>query len=188
MVDAAKYSEFETLRGGRRVEIRALRPDDRAGLAAAVARSSSESLYRRFFSVKRNFTESEIDFFLNIDFINHVALVAVVEENDRAAIAGGARYVVVQSGTAEIAFAVVDEYQGQGIGAALMRHLAAVAIRAGVRILIAEVLPDNMPMLKVFEKSGFPRSVKHEAQVVHVSLELPKATTQQLGATIRNNR
>jgi hypothetical protein len=29
-----------------------------------------------------------------------------------------------------------------------------------------------MPMLKVFEKSGFPRSLRHEAQVVHVSLEL----------------
>src|SRR5262249_20567815 len=172
MVDAANYSEFETLRGGRRVEIRALRPHDRAGLAAAVARSSSESLYRRFFSVKRSFTESEIDFFLNIDFVNHVALVAVIEEHGRPAIAGGARYVVVQPGTAEMAFAVVDEYQGQGIGAALMRHLAAIAISAGLKTFVAEVLPDNVPMLKVFEKSGFPRSVKHEFQAVHVSLEL----------------
>jgi GNAT superfamily N-acetyltransferase len=183
MVDAANYSEFETLRRGRRIEIRALRPDDRTGLAAAVARSSSESLYRRFFSVKRNFTESEIDFFLNVDFVNHVALVAVVEENGRAAIAGGARYVVVQPGTAEMAFAVVDEYQGQGIGALLMRHLAAIATRAALRTLIAEVLPDNMPMLKVFEKSGFPRSVRHEAQVVHVSLDLPEPTSQEQSAT-----
>ena len=172
MVDAANYSEFETLRGGRRVEIRALRPDDRTGLAAAVARSSSESLYRRFFSVKRNFTESEIDFFLNVDFVNHVALVAVVEENGRPGIVGGARYIVVQPGTAEMAFAVVDEYQGQGMGAALMRHLAVIATSAGLRTLIAEVLAENMPMLKVFEKSGFPRSLRHEAQVVHVSLEL----------------
>jgi RimJ/RimL family protein N-acetyltransferase len=172
MLEAANYSAFETLRGGRRVEIRALRPDDRAGLAAAVARSSSESLYRRFFSVKRSFTESEIDFFLNVDFVDHVALVAVLEENGRPAIAGGARYVVVQPGTAEMAFAVVDEYQGQGIGAALMRHLAAIAVSAGLKTLIAEVLPDNLPMLKVFEKSGFPRSVKHEAQVVHVSMKL----------------
>ena len=171
-MDAANYSAFETLRGGRRVEIRALRPDDRAGLSAAVARSSSESLYRRFFSIKRSFTESEIEYFLNVDFINHVALVAVVEEDGRPAIAGGARYIVEQPGMAEIAFAVVDEYQGQGIGAALMRHLAAIAVSAGLKELIAEVLPDNMPMLKVFEKSGFPRSVKHEAQVVHVSLAL----------------
>jgi len=58
MLETANYSAFETLRDGRRVEIRALRPDDRADLIAAVDRSSSQSLYRRFFAVKRRFTES----------------------------------------------------------------------------------------------------------------------------------
>ena len=62
MLEAARYSAFATLRDGRRVEIRALRPDDRAELAAAVARASSESLYRRFFAVRRSFTKSEMIF------------------------------------------------------------------------------------------------------------------------------
>ena len=53
-----------------------------------------------------------------------------------------------------MAFAVIDEFQGQGIGAALMRHLATIARAAGVKELVAEVLPDNIPMLKVFQKSG----------------------------------
>jgi RimJ/RimL family protein N-acetyltransferase len=172
MLEAARYSAFATLRDGRRVEIRALRPDDRAELAVAVARASSESLYRRFFAVKRSFTESEIDFFVNVDFVDHVALVAVVDESGRPVIAGGARYVVVQSGTAEVAFAIVDQYQGQGLGAALMHHLAAIAGSAGLRELVAEVLLDNVPMLKVFEKSGLPISMKREPQVVHVSLQL----------------
>jgi hypothetical protein len=79
MLEPAHYSAFETLRDGRRVEIRALRPDDRADLIAAVDRSSGQSLYRRFFAVKRSFTESEIDYFLNVDFVNHVALVAIVD-------------------------------------------------------------------------------------------------------------
>jgi RimJ/RimL family protein N-acetyltransferase len=172
MLEAARYSAFATLRDGRRVEIRALRPDDRAELAVAVARASSESLYRRFFAVKRSFTESEIDFFVNVDFVDHVALVAVVDESGRPVIAGGARYVVVQSGTAEVAFAIVDQYQGQSLGAALMHHLAAIAGSAGLRELVAEVLPDNIPMLKVFEKSGLPIRMKREPQVVHVSLQL----------------
>ncbi len=83
MLEAANYSAFETLRDGRRVEIRALRPDDRADLIAAVGRSSLQSLYRRFFAVKRSFTESEIDYFLSVDFVDHVALVAVVDETRR---------------------------------------------------------------------------------------------------------
>jgi GNAT superfamily N-acetyltransferase len=172
MLEAANYSAFETLRDGRWVEIRALKPDDRADLIAAAARSSAQSLYRRFFAVRRNFTEPEIEFFVNVDFVDHVALVAVVEESGGPVIAGGARYVVVQPGTAEVAFTVIDEYQGQGLGAALMHHLAAIARGAGLRKLIAEVLPDNIPMLRVFEKSGFPLSIKRESQVVHVYLQL----------------
>ena len=49
MLKVEKYSAIETLRGGRRIEIRALRPDDRADLIAAVGRTSTQSLYRRFF-------------------------------------------------------------------------------------------------------------------------------------------
>jgi GNAT superfamily N-acetyltransferase len=109
---------------------------------------------------------------VNVDFVDHVALVAVVDESGRPVIAGGARYVVVQSGTAEVAFAVVDQYQGQGLGAALMHHLAAIARSAGIKELIAEVLPDNVPMLKVFEKSGFGVSTKRESGIVHVALRL----------------
>jgi RimJ/RimL family protein N-acetyltransferase len=171
-VEGAKYSAIEALRDGRRVEIRALGPGDRADLLAAVGRTSGQSLYRRFFAVKRGFTEPEITFFLNPDFVNHVALVAVVEEDGRPVIVGGARYIVVDPGTAEVAFAVVDQYQGQGIGVALMRHLAVIARETGLRALIAEVLPDNIPMLKVFEKSGLRLSTKRDPQVVHVALRL----------------
>jgi GNAT superfamily N-acetyltransferase len=171
-MSAAGYSAGELLRSGRRVKIRALRPDDRTELLAAIGRTSTQSLFRRFFAAKRSFTEHEVEFFLDVDFINHVALVAVMEEDGRPAIVGGARYIVLQSGKAEVAFAVIDQYQGQGIGAALMRHLAEIARAAGLKELIAEVLPENTPMLKVFEKSGLRLSTKREPQVVHVVLEL----------------
>jgi RimJ/RimL family protein N-acetyltransferase len=172
MSEGATYSAVEVLRDKRRVEIRALRPDDRADLLAAVGRTSEQSLYRRFFTVKGSFTEPEIAFFLNIDFVNHIALVAVLEDLGRPRIVGGGRYIVVQPGRAEVAFVVVDQYQGQGIGSALLRHLATLARRAGIDELIAEVLPDNNSMLKVFEKSRFRLSRRRESQVVHVTLHL----------------
>jgi GNAT superfamily N-acetyltransferase len=154
VIEAAKYSAVEELRNGCRVEIRALRPDDRADLLAAVGRTGAESLFRRFFAAKRGFSEKEIAFFLNVDFIAHVALVAVVEEGERRVIVGGGRYIVVQPGKAEVAFAVVDKYQRQGIGATLMHHLATIARSSGLRELVAQILPDNTAMLKVFAKSG----------------------------------
>ena len=172
MSNAADYSSVETLRNGRRIEIRALRPDDHANLLAAVGRTSAQSLYRRFFGAKRYFSEKETAFFLNADFVSHVALVAVVDDGGRPAVAAGGRYVVVSQGKAEVAFMVVDQYQGQGIGAALMRHLVAIARDAGLAELVAEVLPDNIAMLKVFEKCGLRSTTKHGSGVVHVTLQV----------------
>lgn len=171
-MEAAKYSAIENTRDGRKIEIRALKPADRDDLRAAVDRTSSQSLYRRFFGAKRHFSEKEVAFFVNVDFVGHVALVAVVEEGGHPVIAAGGRYVVQQPGSAEVAFVVTDRYQGQGVGAALLRHLAAIARDAGLREFTAEVLPENIPMLKVFEKSGLKMNTKRQPGVVHITLEL----------------
>jgi GNAT superfamily N-acetyltransferase len=172
MLEAAKYSAIERLRDGRVVEIRALVPEDRPGLLAAIDRTSSRSMYRRFFGAKREFSEEERAFFLNVDFVSHVALVAVVEEASCSGIVAGGRYVVERPGTAEIAFVVIDDYQGHGIGAALLRHLAVLARDAGLKEFTAIVLPENIPMLKTFEKSGLKMSTKRESGAVHVALQL----------------
>ena len=54
----------------------------------------------------RSFSESEIEFFLNVDFISHIALAAVLCEGRRQLIVGGARYIVTRPG--ELAFAIDD--------------------------------------------------------------------------------
>jgi hypothetical protein len=97
MLEPGNYRIIETLRDGREIEIRALRPEDGDGLRAAIGRMSDESLHRRFFGAKRYFTEKEAAYFLAIDFVDHVALVALAEEDGNPTIVGGARYVVVRS-------------------------------------------------------------------------------------------
>src|SRR5689334_5454559 len=160
------------MRDGREIEIRALRPDDKHDMLAAVGRTGRESLQRRFFTVKRGFSETEIAFFMNIDFANHIALVALAEEDGRSVIIGGGRYIVTEPGKAEIAFVVIDDYQGQGIGTLLMRHLAVIARKAGLKELVAEVLPENAAMRKVFSKFGFQARRGQDPQVVHLVLPL----------------
>jgi RimJ/RimL family protein N-acetyltransferase len=178
VTEAVKYSTFERLRDGSQIEIRALTPVDENDMLAAVDRTSAQSLHRRFFGAKRNFSESEKAFFLNVDFVNHVALIAVAEDAGRRFIVGGGRYIVVRPGTAELAFAVVDEHQGRGIGAALLRYLARLASDAGIKELIAEVLPENLPMLRVFQKSGLGLQTKHRAGVVDVTLNVTNDVTR----------
>ena len=178
MFEPAGFHATETLSDGRKVEIRAQRPDDREGLRAAVRRASTETLYHRFFTVRHEFSEKEAHYFLDIDFINHVALVALANENGRSAIIGGCRYVVVGHGRAEVSFIVIDDYQKKGLGTALMRHIAAIGRQAGLEELVAEVLSDNAPMLKVFERSGLALTMRHEGAVVHVSMRYARPAEQ----------
>jgi RimJ/RimL family protein N-acetyltransferase len=167
-----KYTATERLRDGREVEVRALRPDDKDDMLAAIGRTGTQSLQRRFFVAKRGFSEKEIAFFMNIDFASHVALAALAEEDARKAIIGGGRYIVTEPGKAEIAFVVIDDYQGQGLGTLLMRHLAVIARSNGLKELIAEVLPENAAMRKVFSKFGFQARGGRDPQVVHLVLTL----------------
>jgi RimJ/RimL family protein N-acetyltransferase len=172
MSDTASFSVIEPLRNGRQIEIRAMRPSDRDELLAAADRTSDESLYRRFFGVRRSFSEQEISAFVNVDFVDEVALVAVIRESGRDLVAGGGRYIVVRPGTAEVAFTVVDEFQRQGIASALLRHLVVLARAAGIGEFIAEVMPDNAAMLSVLERSGLRLQRKRESGVVHIALHL----------------
>lgn len=167
----ANYSAQEHVRDGRSVKIRALRPDDETSMLAAIDRTGTESLKLRFFATKREFSDLETVFFMNIDFVNHVALVAEIDEDGRTSIVGGGRYVVVESGHAEIAFIVVDSYQRQGIGAILVHHIVGLARAAGLKQLSADVLPENVAMLTVLGKFGF-RARGMDPQVVHLTLPL----------------
>jgi RimJ/RimL family protein N-acetyltransferase len=168
----AAYSAVETLADGQQIEIRAFRPEDRPAFVAAADQVGPRSRYLRFFTLKREFSEKEREFFLNVDFDKHVALVAIAEEAGQKPIVGAGRYVQVAPGKAEVAFTVIDRYQGRGIGAALVRHLVIVARNAGLHELIAEVLPENKSMLRLFQKSGVPVRVASDPDVVHVTLQL----------------
>jgi GNAT superfamily N-acetyltransferase/molybdopterin converting factor small subunit len=138
----------------------------------AFGRMSEQSRYTRFFAPKRGLSEKEVAHFMNVDFVNHVALVAVAGDAESRRIVGAGRYIVSQPGTAELAFMVDEAYQGRGIASVLIRHLAATAREAGLDGLHAEVLDGNAPMLKVFGKCGLAMSSQRRQGVVHVALSL----------------
>ncbi|WP_375775337.1 GNAT family N-acetyltransferase [Bradyrhizobium sp. ma5] len=166
------YAASESLRDGRGVKIRLLRADDQQDMLAAIGRTSSQSLQRRFFGPKRSFSKREVDFFMNIDFASHVALIALADEDDHEVIIGGGRYVVTDQGMAEIAFVTIDDYQGQGVATLLMRHLIILAHAALLKQLVADVLPENTAMRKVFAKFGFQVRRGKDPQVICLALPL----------------
>jgi len=171
-MDPRNFRVTEALRDGTELTIRALRPEDGAGLLEAFARMSGDSVVLRFFSMRREFSEAEVAYYVNVDFVSHVALVATLDAGTGPCIVAVARYIVVEPGAAEVAFAVDDAHQGRGIGKLLMTHLVALARAAGLNELRAEVLPENQPMLRVFRASGLDLAARRQDGVVHVRMPL----------------
>jgi RimJ/RimL family protein N-acetyltransferase len=172
MSETFSYTTNEVLKDGSRIEIRALRRTDESDMLAAIENTSAQSLQRRFFVMKRHFSDKERAFFMDVDFKNHVAIVATADEDGRQIIAGGGRYIVFEAGRAEMAFVVIDAWQGRGIGSLLLRHLVKLANASGLNELTAEVLPENIAMKKVFEKLGFRPAPRRDPQTLHLVLKL----------------
>jgi GNAT superfamily N-acetyltransferase len=173
-MDARNYEAKATLKEGRDVIIRGIRPDDKAMIEVAFQHLSPQSIYQRFFGIKTTLAESELKLFTEVDFEKTVALVVELEAGTQAAIIGGGRYIEYDGEDdtirpAEIAFTVKDEFQGQGIGKLLMKHLTLIA---RITQFEAIVLAQNKGMLKVFASSGLPMETKGLGSEVGVMLSL----------------
>lgn len=176
--DAAAYSTVEILRDGGSIHIRAVRPDDRDRLLTHFKGLSEQSIYHRFFGIKRALNDEELRRFTDLDFVNHVGLVATLGSGDDERFIGVARYVrSVDNARAEVAFAVIDEHQGRGIGTLLLEHLSRIARQAGITEFEADVLGDNNRMLEVFARSGFRVRRAAASGVIH--LAFPTAETEE---------
>jgi len=172
----ANYTYREYLRDGRSVVIRAIRPDDQGLLVDALGKISPQSLYFRLFSAKRKFTDDELKQVTAVDFVNIVALVAVMDKDGCEQIVGGGRYIRMEpSGpgrSAEVAFLIDDAYQGLGIGSRIFKHLVGIARESGITQFEAEVLPSNARMLKLFARSGLPVAQTMTRDSAHVTIQL----------------
>jgi RimJ/RimL family protein N-acetyltransferase len=159
-----------SLRDGTSLIVRSISPADRDRLAAAYASMSDASLYRRFMSPKRVLSGRELTYFTEVDHRTHEALVAI--DPHTGAIVGEARYAVGADdpGAGDLAFAVVDEWQGRGVGSGLTRWLVAAARDNGIERLTASTLAMNHAARALLLSVGFePRGISAGA----AEFELP---------------
>ena len=137
--------ETLALRSGKLVTIRPIRPDDGPRLTVAYDNLSQESKYRRFLAAKPHLTSADTRYLVNVDGVNHIALVAIAAD-DPELILGVARFVRHDEdpGVAELAVVVGDPFQREGLATALVARLAAAAHDVGVRRFRGTMLADNV--------------------------------------------
>jgi RimJ/RimL family protein N-acetyltransferase len=175
VVDFSNYLARETLKDGTEVTVRAIRPGDGPAILEAFRALDAESIYRRFFSPKKELSDAELKQLTDVDFQNVMALVVTAQKDGTEILLGGGR-LATEGGdepqSAELAFLTAGAQRGRGIASLLLRHLTRLGREAGLSRLEAEVLAENQAMLNVFRRSGLPLAQRREGNVVHVTLAL----------------
>jgi acyl-CoA hydrolase/GNAT superfamily N-acetyltransferase len=157
---------------GTPVGVRPIHPTDEPRIRDLFYALSEQTVYYRYMQHLRQLPERTIQNFVFIDHRTEVALVATVPEaHGEDIIAVGRYYLDLKTNRAEVAFVVRDAWQKRGIGSFLLRHLIAIARRAGIRGFTAEVLGSNRPMQKVFRKSPTQVVSELRGDVFHFELE-----------------
>jgi RimJ/RimL family protein N-acetyltransferase len=143
------------LRDGRVVDVRPLERCDRPLLEAAIARLSDESRYLRFGTLKPRMSERELDRLVDVDHHYREALVAIDPLTGRGVAV--VRYIQLtgEPGVVELAATVADDWQGMGLGSALLAGLIQRAFNEGHSAVRASVLADNSRSIAMLRRAGF---------------------------------
>ena len=175
MKDHRHYFADETLKDGTKVTIRAIRASDAPAILAAFGQLDRESIYRRFFTPKKQLSDGELKQLTDVDFQQVTALVVTMERDGAETLVGGGRFAAGdQAESAELAFLTATDFRGRGVARLILRHLIMLARKDGIMRFEADVLAENSPMLDVFKRSGLATTQKRDGSVVHLKLELPR--------------
>ncbi|MFG1778290.1 GNAT family N-acetyltransferase [Micromonospora sp. NPDC049051] len=158
------------LSDGTTVQLRPIRPSDGPGIVAMHSRFSERTRYLRYFSPYPRIPDRDLQRFVNVDHRDREAFVVLV--GDRIVAVGRYERLGPQAPEAEVAFVVEDAYQGRGIGSVLLEHLADAAGRNDIANFVAEVLPANGAMLRVFSDFGYQVQRQFADGVVHLTFPI----------------
>lgn len=158
---------------GETFHIRPILPADAPRLQQMFAELSPESIYRRFFTVRKELTDNEARDLATVDYQNDFAYV-VSPATDPDHLMGVARFAhtIERAHSVEMATIVADAYQGRGIGRYLFRTLADTARTLGHRWMMVETQTDNHPMIDLAQRAGYQTQTSYDGNFIQLWLKL----------------
>jgi len=171
-----ELERHETLRDGSELFFRPVKPTDEEALSEMLYSLSADSVRSRFFTHTKTFPHKDVQHLTNIDYEQNLAIVGVVPGSggEEQIVAIGQYFLDPKTQSAEVAFIVQDEWQLKGMGTILLQYLAEIAQKRGVKQFSAKVLPQNKPMLAVFQNSGYPVRTEFDGEAYSLLFELRK--------------
>ncbi|MGH2744389.1 MAG: GNAT family N-acetyltransferase [Thermoleophilaceae bacterium] len=145
---------LKRLPDGALILIRPIRADDKRMLEDGLRHLSDESVQRRFLTLKRSFSRTELRYLTEVNGRDHVALVAEFPGDPVRRLIAVARFVRLAGdpSAAEVAIVVADDWQRRGVGSLLAEQLAGEARRAGIGRFTATMASDNVAAHRLMRK------------------------------------
>jgi RimJ/RimL family protein N-acetyltransferase len=158
MTEASRYpTELEaqfTLSDHRRVRIRALHAHEADPIRALYARLSPRTRYLRFLSPMPALPDSVVRHLASVDHQRRLAIVAEDDGAGRDGVIALASFGAIDDATAEVSVVVRDDWQGQGVGTALVAALLNAAEARGFRRFVANIVSENSIIRKLIDRVG----------------------------------
>jgi GNAT superfamily N-acetyltransferase len=167
------------LASGLTARVRQIEPEDADALTSFHDHLSQQSRLRRYFTPMPHLGEKMLHRFVNVDHLEREAL--IVQAGTTIVGLGQYERLRTQPSDAEVAFAVADDFQGQGIGTLLLEHLASLARQRGIERFVAETLATNDAMLHVFARAGYEVHRKFNDGVYAIEFDIaPTSESERL--------
>lgn len=164
-----------TMKSGRTVLLRPIRPEDEPEHHEFVSKLSPEDIRFRFFGSIRELPHSEMARLTQIDYDREMAFIATaLNEDGEPETLGVVRTVTDPNNeTAEYAIIIRSDLKGEGLGRKMMDKMIAYCRARGTRYYVGQVLRSNQPMLGLVEYLGFEiHRVPDEEDIKEVKLLL----------------
>jgi RimJ/RimL family protein N-acetyltransferase len=164
-----------TLRGGRSIRLRSIRPDDGEALQAALRGLSAESRYMRFMSAVNELSPSMLNYAVHPVAGRDLALVALADQPGTAdSVVGGARYSADPAQQlCEFGVVVGEHWRGTGLASFMLKELIRSARERGLKVIEGYILTSNTAMRNLARRLGFAETPSTEGPgVVRVWLDL----------------
>jgi acyl-CoA hydrolase/RimJ/RimL family protein N-acetyltransferase len=152
------------LKNGSTIRLRPARASDAVVLQNFFHHMSQEDRYTRFFQRLNALTFNEVQRLCNVDQHREVAFLAVTGTRENEIVVGNSCYFVNPStNLGEVAYMILPEWQGTGLGSAMQSCLMDHAKRQNLRGFVAEILTDNKNMVRLAKRACDNVSVtRHE--------------------------
>jgi acyl-CoA hydrolase/RimJ/RimL family protein N-acetyltransferase len=160
-----------TLKGGKTFLLRPARASDVGNLHDIFYNLTAEDRYTRFFTRLKALSVDAAEHLCNVDYDHEMAFVAVYGDREGDRIVGSCCYYVnPTTNLAEVAYMILPEWQGVGLGGALQQRMIEYAKKRGLRGFTADILAQNAKMKKLFQ-SGSPNvSVERDGDTYEVTM------------------